>query len=99
MADFNWINAVPTREWSAPERGWSVLGVDRRDFARKSLLERHEDAGALFAEWAQQQIHRNYILLADELEESGGALVIAMRANPLVGSPRASKTPGRKKKP
>ena len=84
MPDFNWINAVPVRDWSVPDRGWSVLTVGQRDFSRKSNLQRGDDAAALFAAWAMQQVHRNYTLLLDELDNGTGHVVIAMRSNPAV---------------
>ena len=84
MADFNWINAVPVRDWSVPDRGWSVLTLSQRDFARKSNLQRGDDAAVLFAAWAMQQVHRNYTLLLDELDNGAGNVVIAMRSNPAV---------------
>ena len=67
MPDFNWINAVPVRDWSVPDRGWSVLTLGKREFARKSNLQRGDAAAALFDAWAMQQVHRNYTLLLDEL--------------------------------
>ncbi len=88
MADFNWINGVPAREWSIPDRGWSVLAIGRREFFRKSQLDRGDDAGMLFSAWAAQQVHRNYSLIRDELDESGGTVIIAMRGNPAAGSLR-----------
>ena len=57
MADFNWINAVPVRDWSVPDRGWSVLTLSQRDFARKSNLQRGDDAAVLFAAWAVSYTH------------------------------------------
>ena len=88
MVDFNWINAIPARDWSTPDRGWSVLTLSRREFARRSKLERDDDAARLFAEWAVLQLHRNYTLLADELAGDAGSMVIGMRPNPAVGGPR-----------
>ena len=55
MPDFNWINAVPVRDWSVPARGWRVLTLGQREFARKSNLQRGDAAAALFDAWAMQQ--------------------------------------------
>lgn len=88
MVDFNWINAIPARDWSTPDRGWSVLAIGRREFARRSKLERDDDAARLFAEWAVLQLHRNYTLLGDELDADAGTVVIGMRPNPSVVGPR-----------
>ena len=84
MADFNWINAVAVRDWSAPDRGWSVLSISRQEFVRKSNLQHTEDAASLFSEWAMQQVHRNYSLLLDEADDRESALVLGMRANPAI---------------
>lgn len=84
MADFNWINAVPVRDWSVPDRGWSVLSISAQEFARKSKLQSSEDAASLFSAWAMQQIHRNYSLLLDEKDDRESYVVIGMRANPVI---------------
>lgn len=84
MPDFNWINAVPVRDWSVPDRGWSVLTLSQREFARKSNLQRSDDTAALFSAWAMHQVHRNYTLVLDELDDIAGNVVIAMRSNPAV---------------
>ena len=84
MADFNWINAVPVRDWSVPDRGWSVLSISAQKFARKSKLQPNEDAASLFSAWAMQQVHRNYSLLLDETDGRESSMVIGMRANPAI---------------
>lgn len=84
MADFNWINAVPVRDWSVPDRGWSVLSISAQEFARKSKLQSNEDAASLFSAWAMQQVHRNYSLLLDETDGRESSMIIGMRANPAI---------------
>lgn len=97
MADFNWLNALAARKWSAPDRGWSVLSMDAREFAQRSGLKPGEALESLFPEWAARQLHRNYSLLPDEVGDQAGHVVIGMRANPVLAKAKSSRTPGERR--
>ena len=97
MADFNWINAVPARDWSVPDRGWSVLSVSRREFVRKSELRDGQALGDLFSTWSSLQVHRNYALLCDDLDDPDATVFVAMRGNPALGSGKPRRAFGQKR--
>lgn len=90
MADFQWLNAVPLRRWSAPDREWRHLSMERAEFAARSQGANDHALIDAFQAWAARQVHRNYAMIWDDADAPGGKFHIAMRMNPVIGSRPAS---------
>lgn len=90
MANFNWLNALPLRDWSEPDRGWRVLRLTREGFLKRSQMLDGEPLEDAFHAWAAEQLHRNYVVVWDDVPGPGELIFIAMKENARLGSEKQS---------
>lgn len=86
MANFNWLNALPHRDWSEPDRGWRVLRLTRAGFLKRSQMAGEEPLEDAFHTWAAAQLHRNYVVVWDDGPGPSELIFVAMKENAAMGS-------------